>query len=463
MSSSGRSRSGGGGDAGGVGADVAVPVLPLPLRADTRASAGRAPGALVARFVLLSWRMLLAHRVRTALALSAMVFGQAIMILTFGMARGMQDSLVDQVCRLATGHIQVQAPGYLESERMRAYLARPIPLATLRRASPRVREHRCRVRIAGYLEAEGATPGERGETQLVAGWGVDPALETPPLIVAGEPLPHEPAGLAPYPIVIGAEAARTLAARPGSLLILNFVTPDGRLDSVQCRVAGVADEGSPERNRIAMLIHRRTAQKVLAIGEGVHQQLLVLDDAAAVPEAAAALAHALGSEVRVLPWHETHPQLRRVTRVIHSQMLVLTFVVVVVTLFGIGSTIAITGAERVRHYGLLGVLGMGRSWIFLYVVSEALVVGVVTVLAAGLMALAGIGLLGLTSVDLTPMAGEPIVLDGVRIDMTLRPVVRVAYFVRAALLVLATAFAASLLPAWRASRLHPAESLRVHD
>jgi putative ABC transport system permease protein len=197
------------------------------------------------------------------------------------------------------------------------------------------------------------------------------------------------------------------------------------------------------------------------IGEGCHEQQVFVADSKDAEKVAKTLGEGLGREVQVAHWHEFNPQLRRTMRVTISQTAVITFIVMVVILFGIGSTISMTAAERIREFGLLGVLGFGPRSIGAYVIVEALVVGLSTMVAAGIVVTLVILGMGVNGIDLTPIAGERIVLDGVLIDMHMKPTPNPGDYAWSALLVIGTSLLAALMPAFRASRLRPAQALRT--
>ena len=402
----------------------------------------------------LAFRLLWRSRSRTFITLASLIFGQVMMILAFGFVRNLHVMLQDQVCRTASGHLQILNPEYMKTQKPAAVLARPYGLQQLREISPHVIGERPRVTMFGFLEHD-------NDRQLVIARGVDPAREVRPLIVDGDNLPVEPAPFGPYPILVGKDVAAALKVGPGGLVVWHFVTTEGSVDNVQCRVAGVVDEGVPDRNRRTLVTHVTTARKLLDIGEACHEQQVFVDDARLTDAVAAALQAGLGPSVQVATWLEFNPQLRRTMRVSLSQSLVVAFIVVIVILFGIGSTISMAASERIREFGLFAVLGMGPRTLCGYVLCEAAVVGLSTLAVSTVLVTVALLWMGAHGIDLTPIAGERIVLDGVLIDMHMRPTPSVGDTLMAVGLVLAASFAAALVPAWRAARLQPAHALRV--
>lgn len=425
--------------------------LALALPEDRR---GRPGGvALLTRLMALAFRVLWRSRSRTFITLASLVFGQVMMILAFGFVRNLHVMLPDQVCRAASGHVQILHPDYLRTQKPAAVLPEPFSLAKLQAIAPRVTGERPRVTLFGFIEHD-------NDRQMVIARGVDPAREVQPLLVAGENIPLEPKPFGPYPIYIGKDVAAALKVGPSDYVVWHYITTAGTLDNIQCQVVGVVDEGVPDRNRRTLVIHVTTGRKLLDIGEGCHEQQVFVDDARASDEVAAALQKGLGSGVQVAVWTEFNPQLRRTMRVSYSQTMVVAFIVVVVILFGIGSTVSMSASERIREFGLFGVLGMGPRTLFGYVLCEGLVVGLSTLLVSSVIVTALLLWMGSHGIDLTPMAGERIVLDGVLIDMRMKPSPSLYDILRAVAMVLGASVCAAFVPAWRASRLQPAQALR---
>lgn len=414
---------------------------------------GRLTPALARGFLRLAFRMLKSQRVRTFVTFASMVFAHVVLVLTLGLTQGAQHHLSEQVCRKATGHLQIQHKDFFRSEATGDFLAAPFPLEKLRGLAPSVTGERSQIIAFGVL-------GEEPDMHMVVATGLDPTKEPAPRLVAGDPLQEGISTIAPHPVLLGRDAARALSLEPGGLVIWTYMRADGSLDDVQLRVRGLVDEGTPERNRRAMILELETARRLLEIGPGCHRQLIFVDRQDSVAAATAQLQQGLGKDVNVIPWPMFNPQLRRAMRVIGSQMSVVAMIVVGVAFFGIWSTLSVSLAEKTRELGLFGVLGIGPRAVFLYVILEGLVLAAAVLVAGTVIAAGLLALLATTGIDLTRLSGDTLVFDGVQIDMRLRPIPQMVHFAHAALVVLVASLLAALLPAWRAARLKPAEALR---
>jgi ABC-type lipoprotein release transport system permease subunit len=67
----------------------------------------------------LAWRNLWRQPRRTWLTTGAIVFSNAILVFMISLQFGMYGLMIDNTLQALTGHMQVQAPGYLEDKKIR--------------------------------------------------------------------------------------------------------------------------------------------------------------------------------------------------------------------------------------------------------------------------------------------------------------------------------------------------------
>ena len=82
----------------------------------------------------LAWRNLWRHPKRTWLTMGAMIFSNILLVFMMSFQFGMYGLMIENTLKIFTGHIQVQAPGYLDDKKMRQKAPDIVPLAdSLRR------------------------------------------------------------------------------------------------------------------------------------------------------------------------------------------------------------------------------------------------------------------------------------------------------------------------------------------
>jgi Trk-type K+ transport system membrane component len=78
----------------------------------------------------LAWRNLWRHSKRTWLTTGAMIFSNVLLIFMIGLQFGMYDLMIDNTLQTLTGHVQIQAPGYKDDQKMRQSVADVAGLAS---------------------------------------------------------------------------------------------------------------------------------------------------------------------------------------------------------------------------------------------------------------------------------------------------------------------------------------------
>src|SRR6185369_8188279 len=133
------------------------------------------------------------------------------------------------------GHAQIYRQGYLENGRRepsKYLIPRPRELLDMLRPIPHVQEVTTRVNFSGLAN--------NGRADLpVVGEGVEPdkenRLSTALVHVAGHSLQNAD----PFGINVGEGVAHALKLKPGDLVNLTVSTPEGAVNALEFKVAGI--------------------------------------------------------------------------------------------------------------------------------------------------------------------------------------------------------------------------------
>jgi lipoprotein-releasing system permease protein len=258
------------------------------------------------------------------------------------------------------------------------------------------------------------------------------------------------------PILLGKDLAGALAVSPGDLVQL-FVaagplTPFGSLPRpTWLRVAGVFDAGFFEYNAVRAYIPLETARKLYRVASANQVELRVtslqqIDTIESDVRAKIGKRYLVGNLVR------ENKSLLSALRWEKLLMFIVISLIVLVAALNIVSTLILMVMEKVRDIGTLVALGATSRAILMLFVLQGLVIGVV----GTLMGLFG-GIAASVVCDRYRLiALDPDVYFVPFVPFRVRPVDSAAI----ALLSIAISLAATIYPAWRASRLNPVEALR---
>jgi ABC-type lipoprotein release transport system permease subunit len=140
-------------------------------------------------------------------------------------------------------------------------------------------------------------------------------------------------------------------------------------------------------------------------------------------------------------------------------------IIFLVVLFSITNTFLMAVMERVRELGLLNALGLAPRRIGRLMLAETVLLTALAMAAGLALGLIGHAAVSSTGIPIGSMGGsEGFEMAGVDVsDMIVYSMIVPAKWVVASVLVAAATIASALYPAWRATRLAPAEAMRFYE
>ncbi|MDI9333104.1 MAG: lipoprotein-releasing ABC transporter permease subunit [Cytophagales bacterium] len=275
-----------------------------------------------------------------------------------------------------------------------------------------------------------------------------------------------------FGIVLGRDLAKNLGVMTGDSVTLiapsGQVTPAGITPRLkQMRVIGTFNSGHYEYDSSLAMMHVSDAAKVFRLegATGVRVKLRDLHDAPAVADqlaqsfASRASQTALG-DLYVRDWTQQNRTWFAAVQVEKTMMFIILTLIVAVAAFNLVSTLVMTVTDKRADIAILRTLGATpRSIMGIFVVQGA-AVGVVGTLV-GL----GLGLLVAYNIDIIVPAIEALFHTSflprdVYLISRMPSEPQSGDIIPITVIALVLAFAATLYPSWRASRVNPAEALR---
>jgi putative ABC transport system permease protein len=397
----------------------------------------------------LAVRNVVRHRRRSALALGAIIFGTAAMLLTAGFIEWIFVNFREYSIHSHLGHIQVMrralrdggspaAPGSL--------LPGDGPLLRLLANERYVSLVASRLYFNGLASAGDATLSFVGE-------GVEPdkeaALSQAMTISAGLPLSaDEPNGA-----ILGEGLAANLGVKPGDRVVLLATARSGATNAVEVRVRGTFFTVTKAYDDAALRIPLALAQELTRV-QGVHSWILLLQDT----EHTAAVLDALrpklaAADVVLTPWWDLADFYNKTVVLFSRQLGVVRLVVGLIIVLSISNTMIMNVLERTWEIGTSMALGVPRRGILVTFLFEGVVLGAI----GGACGLAlGIALALVLSAVGIPMPPPP----GMRHGFDGGVLVSVPILVQAVTIAVGATLAASLYPAFRAARMPIVDALR---
>src|SRR3954466_14152150 len=410
-------------------------------------------------YLVLDWRYTRAGRATrrngfisfiSGVSMLGIALGVAALIIVLSVMNGFQKEVRDRMLGVVS-HIEVYGPG-------------GGALADLQRTMSEVRRNPEVVGAAPFVAAQSLLArGEDMRGAIVR--GIDPKIESQVTDLAAAAqgtldklVPGE------FNVVLGAELARNMGVRPGDAVTMiapgGQVTPAGVVPRLkQMTVVGTFDSGHFEYDSGLALVNIEDAQRLFRLDgpTGVRLKLRDLDRARQV---SAELTTQLTGDFLVRDWTQQNRTWFAAVQLEKRMMFIILTLIVAVAAFNLVSTLVMTVTDKRADIAILRTLGATpRSIMGIFMVQGAAagIIGTLTGVLLGLVVAFNIGIIvpALEHVLNASFLPKDIYLIS---RMPSEP--QSADIMPIAVISLVLAFAATLYPSWRASRVNPAEALR---
>ena len=297
--------------------------------------------------------------------------------------------------------------------------------------------------------------------------GIDPAEEVKVSDIDAHMLGGSLQALQPhrFDIVLGAELAQALNVGIGDKVDVMIpqasVTPAGILPRFRrFTVCGIFQVGMYEYDRGLVLMNIDDAAALYRMGDSISGVRLKLRDMFAAPRVSQALAAQLGEHYRVSDWTREHANYFRAVATEKTVMFLILSLLVGIAAFNIVSTLVMVVQEKQADIAILRTLGASPRSIMAIFTVQGSVIGLVGTFAGVALGVA----LALNVETLVPLleaaTGHQFLSPDIYYISTLPSKLESADVIHVGLLSLALGLLSTLYPAWRASRVQPAEALR---
>ena len=267
-----------------------------------------------------------------------------------------------------------------------------------------------------------------------------------------------------FGVVLGYELARQLGVGKGDRVTLiapsGQVTPAGVVPRMkQLTVVGTFESGHFEYDATLAMMHMDDAAKMFRL-EGPTGIRLKLKDLHQAREVAQQLSKSLTGDLIVRDWTRQNKTWFAAVQVEKRMMFIILTLIVAVAAFNLVSTLVMTVTDKRADIAILRTLGASPKSIMGIFVVQGATVGVIGTLSGLLL---GLGIAFNIDVivpfierlfNASFLPKDIYLLSGMPSEPQMSDIMPIA------VISLIMAFAATLYPSWRASRINPAEALR---
>jgi len=424
---------------------------------------------------LIAFRNLIQHRRRTLMLGGAIAGVTALLVVLLCLSAGVKATMLESATTVSTGHINVAgfykvtagqtAPLVTDYKKVQALVERTLP-------------------DLDFVAARG-----RGFARLVSDQG------NMQVGIASVDLAHEPrlpkvlkmkegslqALAAPGSVLLFESQAKKLKVKTGDSLVFSVMTPRGVNNTVDVRVAGVAEDMGL-LSSFSVFVPDATLRQLYQMNESTTGALLVyLRDMRRIPEDMGLLRKALaqagytvrdrqgkafwmkladinredwtGQQMDLTSWEDEISFISWTVKAIDGITWVLTTVLLVIIAIGIMNTLWIAIRERTREIGTLRAIGMQRPRVLAMFVIEAFCLGLLGTSAGALLGTLAAALLN--SLHLAVPTGAAIFLMSRTLHFAFEP----GRILGGALVITACTTLIALIPSFKAARMKPVTAM----
>ena len=409
----------------------------------------------------LAWRNLWRHRGRTLIMTSAVAMAYGLMLTSMGISDDGHTRMLREATLAAGGDVIIHGRGYWDTR------ASDVVLYDADAVLDQVHEANGVDLVLPRIIITGLVATSAGARPVLL-QAVQPEIEKKfnditDDITRGTFLEEERAD----PIVLGAQIVEELELELGDRVVLTASRPDGELTRALFHLTGVMETGTPSLDELLGYTTLAAARRTVSM-DGMLTQIGVLAaDGETGDGVAIAIEEALGvaaADLEILPWPEAVPEMVGFIELDDAFGYIYLAVILLVVLFSVTNTFLMAVMERVRELGLLSALGLRQERLARLILAEttlltalAMVVG----LTLGLTAHATLQRWGL---NVASFGVSDMEISGINMaDMVIHSVIVPAKWITASLLVAVASVASAFYPAWRATRMAPAEAMRFFE
>lgn len=402
--------------------------------------------------LLLALRNLTRNRNRTLVALLTVAGGVMAFLLAGGFINWIFHDMREATIHSQLGHIQIVRPGFFEKGLADPYaflLPADTSLEEKVRTTSGINTLTPRLIFSGLASFGDNTVSFSGE-------GIEPANE---LSISSRISIKDGTNLTSSTerkVILGEGLARNLGVKPGDSIVLLVTATNGSANAIEVTIDGTFFTINKEFDDYALRLPIQLARKLMRVN-GATSWVALLDQTDQTASTTHALRAALPEkDFQIVPWTELADFYNKTVVLFTKQVDVVKLIIGIIIILTISNTQTMSVLERTTEIGTSLAIGLRRSEIMNMFMLEGGLIGI----GGGIIGIAlGYGLGAVISAIGIPMPPPPGMARGYTGEILINFQLTLDGFV----LALLTALIASLLPAWRASRMNVVDALRCNQ
>ncbi|MGB5321115.1 MAG: FtsX-like permease family protein [Lutimonas sp.] len=401
----------------------------------------------------IAWRSIWRSKLRSVVVIFAIASGLLGGLFSSAWMNGMAKQRVENTFVYEIGHMQMHHPDYAENKDVKKTIHGTKEKLDALKVFSGVKAVTERVLVTGMS----ATANKNMGVNII---GVDPEREKEIFQIykkidstSGDFFESNKKNS----IVISKALAGELKAKLKSKIVLTFQDYNGEITGAAFKVVGIYKTDNNPWDKLHVFVKNDDLRRVLELPENEsHEIVLLLDDF----EQAATLEPQLQSkftDTKVEGWAEISPYLSLMSGYMDTMMGLFMAIILGALGFGIVNTMLMVVLERTKELGMLMAIGMTKRRVFIMIMLETIFLAMVGAIIGEILSVLFIKYFNSSGIDLSFVAEG---MESVGYAAITYPMLEGYRYIQITILVIVTAILASVYPAWKALKLHPAEAIR---
>ncbi|MCG2725225.1 MAG: FtsX-like permease family protein [Elusimicrobia bacterium] len=344
-------------------------------------------------------RNILRQKRRTLLTALMISGGFLLFSLSLGISEGTYGSIIEMFTRMHTGDIQIHKSGYLQRSSLYKTINNADDLKIALKKMEFIKSFAPRVYSSALSFAGAKTSGA-----IIM--GLDPDMEAVSTSLAlqvktGNFLPFEPS----KKVILGKGLADILKVKLNDEISLIGQGADGSIANENFHIIGIMGENGSSFGQRHCFMHIKDAQDFLSLGPKIHELAIVLNNHKGARKRAKDIKLALNDKsIDIDPWQVIEKDFYNAMRADRKGANISNFIIMVIVLIGVLNTILMSILERTREFGVMKAIGASPSDIFKLIMTEVILLGLVSIVIGIIGAFAINYYLSIHGIPVTPIA-----------------------------------------------------------
>jgi len=402
----------------------------------------------------IAWRSIWRSKMRSAVVIFAIASGLLGGLFSSAWMNGMAQQRVKNTFAYEIGHIQLHNPSYAENNDVKKTIKNTADKLSILDTIKGVSGVTERILVTGMS----ATANKNMGVSII---GVDPVQEKQVFEIykkidsaSGDFFENNKKNS----IVISRALADELKARLKSKIVLTFQDYNGEITGAAFKVVGIFKTDNNPWDKMHVFVKNDDLRRLLALPEDEsHEIVLLLDDFEQAEVLAGNLQNRI-TDVKIEDWAEVSPYLSLMSGYMDMMMGLFMLIILGALGFGIVNTMLMVVLERTRELGMLMAIGMNKRRVFIMIMLETICLALVGALFGEVLSVLIINYFNKTGIDLSSVAEG---MESVGYAVVTYPMLEPYRYLQITVLVIITSVLASIYPAFKALKLHPAEAIRT--